>query len=106
MSNTETLQAVKHVKELTPGPVFNQGTDNQLYETEDGTYLASSWCPASEGYEHGETAVWESDDEGYPLDEGLALFGYGHAAIVPGDTPAHEEALAEFGYRVVSETTE
>lgn len=105
MSTETTLNPVKYVKDLGPGEVFHEGTDNRLYQTEDGAYITSSWCPANAeyGYEQGETVAWESDDEGLPTDTRLYMFGYGHAATVDGDEPQHEQALTKFGYRVVTE---
>lgn len=105
MSTETDLKPVKYVRDLEPGEVFNPGTDNRLYVTDSGDFIASSWCPASpeEGYAQGETAVWEAEENGYPTDIRICMGMAGDAALIPGDSPQHDEALAKFGYKVVTE---
>jgi hypothetical protein len=90
---------VTKVRELTGEP-FHEGTDNILWQTEEGTYVVTSWAQAETTAGgvtiDADTAAWHSDENGYPVDFNDVVDG--KITFVLGDEPQHELALEKLGF--------
>jgi hypothetical protein len=95
MSNTVTK-----VRELVGWP-FAGNTDNVLWQTDEGTYITTSFAPANE-YEPAETIAFHADGKlGLPVD--WSDVANEKLTVIEDTEPQHEKALNEFGFTVAED---
>lgn len=80
---------------LLDSPEFEAITENVLWVTPEGSYVTTSWLPDTEDCT-ANTAVWFSDEYGIPVDWNDVTDE--KLVKVDGSEPAHEAALAAFGF--------
>jgi hypothetical protein len=104
-----TTEAVRltHTVEGGEGNIFNPGTHQRFYQTEDGHTVVSSWAPPEKD-DPAHVMAWPAETEdgmptnGYVLR--LMLTGDEENSVDGDDTDAnHAAALAQQGFHVEQE---
>lgn len=106
-ATTEAVRLTHSVNGDDADNIFNDGTHNRFYQTEDGQTVVSSWAPPEKD-DPAHVMAWPAEDEtGYPTNAyvlRLTLTGDEGNCVDGDDTDAnHAAALAQQGFHLAQE---